>query len=279
MSIVVGVDPDGRGRAVLDLAAMLARSSGDDLLLCTVLAEAWPPGPARVDAEYRARLDHLADAALARAAGRVPRDVTVERVIHHARSAPSGLLEVAEERGASMLVVGALGSVGSRLMHSSPLPVALAPRGWRAPAAARVARITAAYAGGPDDLVVAARGVAERVGAELRVVSFAVHPHPPYTAGVGHVADDAMVAEWSAAIQAAVPDGVETVVGHGESWEEALEDVDWEPAEVLVVGSSSSGPLARVFLGSRSSRIVQHSPVPVVVVPRPVAVELAAEAA
>jgi nucleotide-binding universal stress UspA family protein len=48
---------------------------------------------------------------------------------------------------------------------------------------------------------------------------------------------------------------------------------------VLVVGSSSSGPVARVFLGSRAGRIVHHAPVPVVVVPRPVAVEIAAEAA
>jgi nucleotide-binding universal stress UspA family protein len=42
-----------------------------------------------------------------------------------------------------------------------------------------------------------------------------------------------------------------------------------------VVGSSSSGPVARVFLGSRSSKIVRHAPVPVVVVPREVAAELA----
>ena len=47
---------------------------------------------------------------------------------------------------------------------------------------------------------------------------------------------------------------------------------------MLVVGSSSIGPVARVFLGSRSSKIVQHSPVPVVVVPRGRAAELADDA-
>jgi nucleotide-binding universal stress UspA family protein len=47
---------------------------------------------------------------------------------------------------------------------------------------------------------------------------------------------------------------------------------------VLVVGSSSIGPLARVFLGSRATKIVRHAPVPVVVVPRGVASELAEEA-
>ena len=48
---------------------------------------------------------------------------------------------------------------------------------------------------------------------------------------------------------------------------------------MLVVGSSSIGPIARVFLGSRSAKIVQHAPVPVVVVPRGVVAELADEAA
>jgi nucleotide-binding universal stress UspA family protein len=48
---------------------------------------------------------------------------------------------------------------------------------------------------------------------------------------------------------------------------------------VLVVGSSELGPVAQVFLGSRASKIVRHSPVPVVVVPRARAEELAERAA
>jgi len=47
---------------------------------------------------------------------------------------------------------------------------------------------------------------------------------------------------------------------------------------VLVVGSSSIGPIARVFLGSRATKIIRHSPVPVVVVPRGRAEELASDA-
>ena len=69
------------------------------------------------------------------------------------------------------------------------------------------------------------------------------------------------------------------MVGYGQSWDEALEDVDWQDGDVLVVGSSSIGPVARVFLGSRASKIVRHSPVPVVVVPRGAVAELANEAA
>lgn len=60
----------------------------------------------------------------------------------------------------------------------------------------------------------------------------------------------------------------ETVIGHGPDWAAALEDLDWPAGSILAVGSGSAGPVERVFLGSRSSRIVRNSPVPVVVLPR-----------
>lgn len=302
MTLVVGYAPDGRGRAVLHLAGMLARSGGDDLVLCAIVPAAWPPSPARVDAEYRAHLDREAQEALERAHERIGGNLEISTVVRHARSVPAGLLEIADQHDASLIVTGSaasggagtvtLGSTTSRLLHSSPLPVALAPRGFRTGADARVTRVTAAFGGSGDDLVVGAAGVAARVGARLRLASFAVHPRPPYTAGVGREADDALVREWMQEIEAAqraalervrdlpsVPPDCEAAVGRGETWQDALEDVDWEDGDVLAVGSSSIGPLARVFLGSRSAKIVQHSPVPAVVVPRGVAAELADEAA
>lgn len=302
MTMIVGFDPDGHGRAVLHLAAMLARSSGDELVVCAVIPESWPPSPARVDAEYRAELERVAQDALDQARARLPADVPAAFEVHHARSAPAGLLEAAEGHDASLIVAGSstaggsghvsLGSATGRLLHSSPLPVALAPRGFRAAPGARVARVTAAFDGTSADLVVAAAGVAARVGASLRIASFAVRPHAPYTSGVGTEADDAMVADWARDIQAAadavldevadlpeVPRELEGVIGRGRTWEDALEDVEWADGDVLVVGSSSMGPIAHVFLGSRANKIVRHSPVPVVVVPRGVAAELADEAA
>jgi nucleotide-binding universal stress UspA family protein len=302
MTMLVAYAPDGHGRAVLHLAAMLARSAGDDLLVGAVVPGTWPPSPARVDAEYQAELHRAAQDALESARGRLPGDISVSTVVHHARSTPAGLLELAEQHEASLIVAGSspsggtgsvtLGSVTTRLLHSSPIPVALAPRGFRAAPDARVTRVTAAYGGSDDELVVAAAGVAARVGATLRLASFAVRPRAPYTVAVGREADDSAVRTWVADIESAqhdvlervrglpsVPAQCESVVGRGENWEDALEDVDWADGDVLVVGSSSIGPIARVFLGSRSAKLVQHSPVPVVVVPRGVVAELADEAA
>jgi nucleotide-binding universal stress UspA family protein len=302
MTMLVAYAPDGHGRAVLHLAAMLARSAGDDLLVGAVVPVTWPPSAARVDAEYQAELQRAAGDALEAARRRLPADITVSTKVHHARSTPAGLLELAEQHEASLIVAGSspsggtgsvtLGSVTTRLLHSSPIPVALAPRGFRAGTDARVTRVTAAFGGENDDLVVAAAGVSARVGAKLRLASFAVRPRAPFTVAVGREADDSLVREWVADIESAqqdvldrvrglpsVPEQCEAVVGRGESWEDALEDVDWADGDVLVVGSSSIGPIARVFLGSRSAKLVQHAPVPVAVVPRGVVAELADEAA
>ena len=304
MTMVVGVTPDRRGRPALHLAALLARSADDDLVLCTVIPTPWPPSPAKVDAEYRAELERVANEALVAARARIPADIPATTLIRPAHSVPAGLLEVAEEHDARVLIAGsssagafgrvALGSVSSHLVHSSPMPVALPPRGYHTHPEARATRVTAAY-GGPessDDLVVAAAEVAGRVGASLRLASFAVRSRPPYTSGVGSEAEHAMIEQWVKEIEAAgraaldrvrdlpkVPPTVETVIGYGESWEEALEDVEWQDGDVLAVGSSAVGPVARVFLGSRASKIVRNSPVPVVVVPRPTAADLAGRAA
>jgi nucleotide-binding universal stress UspA family protein len=303
MTLVVGFSPEGRSRAVLHLAAMLAHSAEDELLLCAVVPLPWPPSPARVDAEYREYLERVANDALAEARARLPDDIAARTLVHHARSAPAGLLEVAERHDAPLIVAGSssaghagrvsLGSVSDRLLHTSPVPVALAPRGYRSKPGARVLRVSAAFGGSghAGDLVVGAAGVAARVGASLRIVSFAVRARPPYTAGVGSGPEHQVIAQWAEEIEGSAraaldevellpeaPERLEAVVGYGETWDDALEDVEWEDGDVLVVGSSSVGPIARVFLGSRASKIVRRSPVPVVLVPRSAAAELAEQA-
>jgi nucleotide-binding universal stress UspA family protein len=303
VTVVVGLPRDERATTALHLGALLARSLGEDLLVATVVPPPWPPGLGRVDAEYQEWIDRDADEALARARTQAPTDVPADFQVVRARSTAHGLAEVAEQRGASVLALGssdagvlgrvAFGSVAERLLHTSPVPVALAPRGFRCRPDATVRRVTAAFgaAEGDAELVLAAAGVAARVGAVLRVASFAVRPRTPLTAGVGSRAEDSVLGEWSGDVeraQTAVLDQVaalpasppvtEAVIGHGHDWAAAISEPGWTDGDLLTVGSSSVGPLARVFIGSRSSKIVRHSPVPVVVVPRG-AVEVLAERA
>ena len=303
MTLLVGLPRDERATAALHLGGMLARSLDEDLLVCTVIPPPWPPGMGRVDAEYQEYLDHTAHEAVERARELMPPDLRAAFVVARARSTSAGLLEVAQEHGARMLVLGsstagvlgrvAFGSVADRLLHSSPIPVALGPRGFRCRPDHGVARVTAAFGAteGADELVVAVAGVAARAGAALRVASFAVHPRTPLTAGIGSRAEDAVAHGWATdaeqaqrAVLAEVgrlprrPSGIEAVVGYGTDWAGAIEGIGWAAGDLLAVGSSTTGPLERVFIGSRSSRIVRHSPVPVVVVPRGAARALAESA-
>jgi nucleotide-binding universal stress UspA family protein len=303
MTLLVGLPRDERAATALHLGGQLARALDDDLVVCTVVPPPWPPGLGRVDAEYQDYLDHDAEQALDRARDLLAPGLAADFVVTRARSTSRGLVETAEERGAAAIVLGssdagvlgrvAFGSVAERLLHTSPVPVALAPRGFRCRPDAGVRRVTAAFGAseGDAELVVAAAGIAARVGAALRVASFAVRPRTPLTAGIGSRAEDAVLTEWSAdvaraqraaldqvAALPAVPSSTEAVIGRGTEWATALQDMDWADGDLLAVGSSTEGPLARVFIGSRSSKIVRHSPVPVVVVPRGAAIALAEQA-
>jgi nucleotide-binding universal stress UspA family protein len=297
MTILVGYPINRRARAVLSLAGMLARSSGEDLVVCIVIPAPWMPGLSRADEGYRSYIEESAESAVAQARSDLPSDVSAEFTTVYARSAPSGLLEAAQQHGVSMIAVGSasagqfgyigLSSVAERLLHSSPIPVALATHGFRA-GGGKVERVTLAYSGGRESgaLLGAAEALAVMYGAQLRVASFAVKLSPPETARF-RAESAAVTAEWTENIRAAAREALdaetassgpgaepELVIGHGPDWEDAFEDIDWRSGEVLVVGSSESGPVARVFLGSRANKIVRNSPVPVLIVPRGAAKDL-----
>lgn len=307
MTVLLGLPRETPATATVQLAALLARSRGEPLVLCAVVPRAWPAGPAKIDAEYQDWLDEHAAGLLEAARQALPAGQSADVVTVRARSTPAGLLEAAARLDASLLVLGSstggvlgrvsLGSVADHVLHTAPLPVALAPRGFRTRPDATVRRVTVAYApsatraeahggssgsadGAAADVVTAAAALATATRATLRVASFAVRSGPVVTAGVGFHAEDDVVREWTAGLeraQAAVlagldgavpPERRETAVGSGRDWADAVEGIGWDDGDLLVVGSSSAGALARVFLGSRSSKIVRNSPVPVVVVPR-----------
>ena len=159
MTLLAGYAPDGDSSGTVHLATLLARSSGEPLVICAVIPSPPPPGMARVDAEYHQQLRAEAEAALAKARADMPSDVDVTYVVHEAQSTSSGLLDLVHEHEAKMIVLDsstagvfghvALGSVTSRLLHSSDVPVALAPRGFRTKPGEVVRRVTAAYSGTP----------------------------------------------------------------------------------------------------------------------------------
>ena len=181
-------------------ACWRARST-TDAVLCAVVPAPWPPSPAKVDAEYREYLTSAATDALEEARERLSADVPATALVHHARSAPAGLLEVAERHDASLIAVGSstagalgqvtLGSVSSSLLHSSPIPVALATRGYRCKPVTGVTTGRRRRSADTDGR--GAGGGRRRRGRAVRRVAarrlLRGPARPPYTSGVGREAD------------------------------------------------------------------------------------------
>ena len=288
MTLVVGYAIDPVEQAPLRLAAALARTGGDDVVLATVTPSGFDDP--RTDREYRrfvaAAVREAQEAALPTLTGDgVPR---VRTVALEAPSVPAGLVTAVRQVEASLLVLGAAqgspagrfstGSVAGHLLHSSPAPLALAPREW--PAAPRVERLSCAYAGtdrSREALAWATR-TARAWDVPLRLVAFAPERPPMLPSETGLRAEALVAAQWADQARAQLADVVaawpgpgpapDLHVAAGSGWAGALAAGDWLPGDVLVVGSSRHGPLARVFLGSTATKIVRASPVPVVVVPR-----------
>lgn len=67
----------------LELAVMLARPTGEDVVVAVVVAAAWPPSTERVDADYRAYLKEHGEQSLEQAKAWMPAEVKTRFVLHH----------------------------------------------------------------------------------------------------------------------------------------------------------------------------------------------------
>ncbi|TDC64191.1 universal stress protein [Actinomadura sp. GC306] len=291
MRILVGYSPDDRGEDALALAALVARGAGAPLAVAHVYPPPWPAhGPGRVDAEWVAFLRNQADEALDRGARRlgelsVPRDgITVHA--HPHRGSGRGLAEVAGDIGAGLIVIGsaprgrrgriAIGSTADQLLHGSPVPVMLAPRGYAGHAPGGLERMTVAYwrRREVEEPLRAAAGFAGALGLPLRLVTLVLRPPglaARFQAARGMLERQVAQADEDLREAAGFLGGgtpVERLTSVGTGIDKALGGVDMLPGEVLACHSSHDAPLRKVFLGESSGKIVRAAPCPVLVLPR-----------
>lgn len=291
MRVLVGYSPGERGEDALALAALVARTAKAELTAAHVYPAAWPAhGPGRVDAEWVAYLRNQAEEALAEAVGKlggmsVP-EPAVDVRAHASRGSGRGLAEAARDTGAGLIVVGsaprgrrgriAIGSTADQLLHGSPVPVLLAPRGYAGEAPGRFERMTIAYwrrRGGEGPLRAAAE-FAEALDLPIRLVTLVLRPPGLaarfQTAG-GVLERQVAQADENLRRAAGLLGGgtpVERLTSVGTGVDKALGGVDMPPGEILACQSSHDGPLRKVFLGESSGKIVRAAPCPVLVLPR-----------
>ena len=281
MRYVVGYSANARGHDAVNLAVSLARGRGASLDLVLVVPEVQQFGAAHAPkAGFENLLNEQARQWLDEALALVPSDVPAQAHIRSGDSDAQTLIDAAEELGADVLVIGAtrtglfkrfsIGSVASALLHASTVPVALAPHGYyRQEALTRISCGLGTRAGA-EKLLDFAIGMAANRAVPLRVVSLLALDGGDSTAA----AAAREYAEKTVAAAAPVsPSGVQlaaktdVVVAQGRSIEEAVDGLDWEDGEVMVIGSSRLAQARSIFLGSTANRILRALPVPMLVVP------------
>ena len=283
--IVVGYKATKTGRDAVAFAARLAAAIGGALEVAVILPAEGRSVITPPDASYDRYLRTLAQEWIAEAIGRVPDGVTARGHVRSADSFAEGLIGLARELSAGYIVVGAgdgglrgrhrLGTTNNQLLYSSEVPVVLVPRGARKIAAGTgITRLTVAVSPRPGDgaLMADAAALASATGIPVRLLSLLAIDLPvaANTAAARLARSDA-AADVLAAMNARLPDGLEAevVVADGDSIEDAVAGLDWQPGEILLAGSSRLAQPRRLFLGATAATMLHEVPVPVVVVPRP----------
>ncbi|MGD9618706.1 MAG: universal stress protein [Mycolicibacterium sp.] len=290
MRLVVGYLATPSGDDGLALGVRLARTVGAELDIVIVLPpDRVLPGMVPIGG-YEEILAEQAGEWLAQAAATVPEDIKTTTHIVFDESFAEGLIAEAQRLEAELIVVGAagdgvigrhsIGSVTGELLHSSPIPLALAPRGLRDSTVERVRDVTLAVGTRPGDgLALDTSVLASRAaGTPLRLVSLvAVDPIFGSIPGDDGSVRDRAYAHAQLMLDAAkavLPEGfpVTSMITDGPTIEEAVSKLEWHDGDMIVVGSSRLAPPRRLFLGSTAAKMLRVLEVPMIVIPRPEAV-------
>jgi nucleotide-binding universal stress UspA family protein len=282
VKFLVGYTATPAGADALALGVRLARAPGSELEIVLVLDGGERATLTPTDPGNNSLLLEAAEGWLAQALALVPAGFSVRTHLEHADSLTQGLLAAAARLEANLIVVGAathgllgrfaIGSVASGLLHSSAIPVALAPEGTRLMNTDEpISRITCAVGtkAGAGGVLTAGILLARTVDAPLRLVSLVAIDRPGADAEAIQLAADHAQAVLDYATEHLM-DGLDVTanVASGRSIEQAVRGLHWEPAEVAVVGSSRLAQPHRLFLGSIAAKMLRELPVPLIVVPR-----------
>ncbi|MDQ6740978.1 MAG: universal stress protein [Actinomycetota bacterium] len=269
MRYVVGYTPNASGADAIDLASVIARTQGARLDLVYVVGE-------------RAATVQNAEAVERDALDLVPESVQAEFHVRYADSFASGLIEAAVEYSALLIVVGAastglfkrftIGSVANALLHASPVPVALAPRGYHR--TEPLTRLTAMVGTreGWESVTNVGINAADRRHLPLRLVSVVeldelMQRHYELDNALSPARQHANTVLTEAA-QRRSGGSTTVTLAHGRTIEEAVDSLGWEDGELVIVGSSRLAEHRKLFMGATANKILRALPVPMVVVPR-----------
>ncbi|MEH3132395.1 MAG: universal stress protein [Mycolicibacterium neoaurum] len=284
MHLTVGYLATPTGDDGVALAAALARTFDADVDVVLVVREELPDGhPGR--AQYQELLLEKGKQWIIKAVDTLTGAAkSVHANVLVGESFAEELLRFAESHHSDLIVVGGardgffgghvIGPVSSALLHSSPIPVALAPRGYADDAPETIAAVTAAVPSRPgdDNPLPFAITLASAANLPIRMVSLVSAENLSEAEDLKELrATQIAAAQENLSVAArALPDSpdIESLVADGMTLESALKKLNWDDDDILVVGSSRFAAPKRIFLGSTASRILAGTDAPVIVIPR-----------
>ena len=279
MRYVVGYTPSDRGADAVALASAMARAQGAHLDLVYVVDRRTPYVAMNPEGSGVSAAEQKMITAERQGMSLVPKDVQAHFHVRHADSHAAGLIEAALDYEAGLIIVGAasaglfkrytIGSAANALLHASPVPVALAPRGYHR--TEPITRLTLAVGQRPgaEAAIEVAIESAERRGVPLRLVSLVeldAEGDSGENINAAHIHANTVLS--AAAHRLPAGHDVSVEVAHGRTIEEAIDDLDWDEGEILIVGSSRLAEKNKLFIGSTAHKVLLALPVPMVVVPR-----------
>ena len=285
MRLVIGYIATPGGADAVALGVRLARTLGAELEICMVLPQD-SAATARVAAGYDELLAEQAEKWLGEAGEAIPDDVVANSHASFADSFTDGLIREVARLEADAIVVGgsggglagqySLGSVVNELLHSSPVPVAVAPRGARDSAVERVREVTCALGErqGADLLLRTAVRFSKAAGTPLRLASLvALDPTFGSLRGDADAVRERALAHAQHTLETAkeaLPEAVPvtSTIVDGPTVEDAVSKLDWRDGDLIMVGSSRLSAPKRLFLGSTAAKMLRVLDVPMMVVPR-----------
>jgi nucleotide-binding universal stress UspA family protein len=281
--ILIGYEPTSQGDDALALGAVMAEIVAATPLVARVMR--WPRNlMSPEDLQHALRWDSREQFAIVR--DRFA-PVAIETKAVANQSPAAALSELADEEAASLIVIGSahrgsigrvlLGTTGTTLLHGAPCAVAVAPRGFAARESTRLGRIGVAFDGSAEAWIALRTGIglAERLRAELTIVTVADPARYGYSSSFSILTSgelhDFELEERKRGLDLAmkqVPEGLiaEARILRGDA-AHLLTGVTRE-VDLMVTGSRGYGPIQRTLLGSTSSKLLNDSACPTLVLPR-----------
>ncbi|MDO5512180.1 universal stress protein [Corynebacterium sp.] len=298
--ILVAWRPDSPGTEAIDLAAWLSRTTDVQIRVVSTLTRPWPASSfSRLGGKYRKWFKKQAEAC----------EVAVKRALNEAGvekhqwdeqyslflDGPSEsvlISEAATDFDAHLIILGSdaaapkgrylAGSTADALLHSSPIPLGLAPRAVRL-SKRGVTRMNYAFLETEidenDPSLHYAADLADTWEVDMRILAFSP----------SGIADRAfhdkldfsreLIDEWREHSLAILdrshdvvaeqhPDlSVASDIGSGTGWAGAIDALKWRKGDLLVLASTPPGPLERVFVGSTATEFLRHVHMPVIIHP------------